>query len=259
MMEEWIMMLWQPRAAVTKSRGAWAITAAVRGLGSNLLHLCCSAFTHVCRLTWGGCQVPTWTSLLSCSDTRTDYWRSASLAWLGPKSETFTAQRTVIRMDRREKKETLFFSLSVMSETKSPTPARMMALRLSYHCREAGDKLDWVLDVLLRHLHHWAVLLLKGQNISTTLGHPLIYLSTQKTNVSGADSQSLLLSVDGSTEPIQKWRFLIRPIIEPFPLIRHICGAQRSCSLLMTPIKKKLVSLFPKKKKKPSLITAQLF
>lgn len=41
-------------------------------------------------LTWAGCQVQTWTSPLSCSDTQRGYWRSASSAWLSPRSETFT-------------------------------------------------------------------------------------------------------------------------------------------------------------------------
>lgn len=42
------------------------------------------------QLTWAGCQVQTWTSPLSCSDTQRGYWRSAFSAWLVPRSETFT-------------------------------------------------------------------------------------------------------------------------------------------------------------------------
>lgn len=93
--------------------------------------------------------------------------------------------------------------------TTVPTP--MMVIRVSHHCREAGDELDWVLDVLLRHLHHRAVLLLEGQQISATLGHPLVHLSTGETNF-----QRLTHRVCCSACPA-------RPTAEPFLLIRHIC------------------------------------
>lgn len=49
---------------------------------------------------------------------------------------------------------------------------------VSYHSGEAGDKLHRVLDVLLRYLHHGAVLLLQRQRVSASLGHPLVHLHT---------------------------------------------------------------------------------
>ncbi len=62
------------------------------------------------------------------------------------------------------------FDTKVLGEWKT--------LRVPYHCREAGNKLDRVLDVLLRHLHHRAVLLLQRQGVSASLGHPLVHLNT---------------------------------------------------------------------------------
>lgn len=47
---------------------------------------------------------------------------------------------------------------------------------VSYHCREAGNEFDGVLDVLLCHLYHRAVVLLQRQGVSTSLGHPRVHL-----------------------------------------------------------------------------------
>lgn len=49
-------------------------------------------------LTWAGCRAQTWTALLSCSDTQRGCWRSASSAWLWPRSETFTNTGLAIQM-----------------------------------------------------------------------------------------------------------------------------------------------------------------
>lgn len=73
---------------------------------------------------------------------------------------------------------------------KSPPPRNITLWRCTelvaypqdaHHCREAGDELDRVLDVLLRHLHRRAVLLLQGQRVAASLRHPLIKLNTQWT------------------------------------------------------------------------------
>lgn len=53
-------------------------------------------------------------------------------------------------------------------------------LSVSYHSRKARNKLDRVLDVLLCDLHRRAVLLLQGQRVSASLGHPLVHLNTHR-------------------------------------------------------------------------------
>lgn len=46
----------------------------------------------------------------------------------------------------------------------------------SYHRGPAGDELDRVLHLLLGHLHHAAVLLLRGKGLVPILGHPRVQL-----------------------------------------------------------------------------------
>lgn len=46
----------------------------------------------------------------------------------------------------------------------------------AYHSGEAGDEFDRVLHFLLCHLHHSAVLLLQGQGVCATQGHPGVHL-----------------------------------------------------------------------------------
>ena len=46
----------------------------------------------------------------------------------------------------------------------------------AHHGGEAGDEADAVLDLLLRHLHHRAVLLLQRQGVGAMLGHPQVQL-----------------------------------------------------------------------------------
>lgn len=280
MMEEWIMVLWQPRAAemnvsspheTREKQQGDKIRRCLHGLGSNPRP---STAQSSGRLTWGGCRAPTSTALLSCSDTRRDYWRSASSAWLWPKSETSTT-RDSDQGGRPENRETFLSLLDPLSihtfshshiqyylsrqqnqhdlsclEQRPPPPTTIptptIVIRVSHHCREAGDKLDWVLDVLLRHLHHRAVLLLEGQQISATLGHPLVHLSTGETNF-----QRLTHWVCCSACPA-------RPTVELFLIIRHICVAQRNGSLLMTLIFS-FVLVFHLTKTINSLITAQFF
>lgn len=53
-------------------------------------------------------------------------------------------------------------------------------VRVPYHRREAGNELDWVLDIFLCHLHRRAVLLLQRQGVSASLGHPLVHLNTHR-------------------------------------------------------------------------------
>lgn len=84
-----------------------------------------------------------------------------------------------------------FIRTSVQSLwSHSPAPCNITLWRCTelvaypqdaHHCREAGDELDRVLDVLLRHLHRRAVLLLQGQRVAASLRHPLIQLNTQWT------------------------------------------------------------------------------
>lgn len=134
MMEEWIMVLWQPWAAgmdvsspeTGERRQGVKVCDTVSVVLGPLQRLCMgwaltsytsTAHTHVGGLTWGGCRAPTSTSLLSCSDTQTGYWRSASSAWLWLKSETLTAQRTAVRADgKRKKKPSSYLQLSRLQQ-----------------------------------------------------------------------------------------------------------------------------------------------
>lgn len=63
------------------------------------------------------------------------------------------------------------------SECCKLTSVWWSGLCISYHSRQAGNKLDRVLDVLLGHLHHRTVFLFQRQGVSASLGHPLVHLN----------------------------------------------------------------------------------